>query len=286
MAEGREEGNTMTSLRPWILDPVWQNYSSMYREAVAAREARSGVEQSHHLTASLYFAISTLEAFLNRKWRERFKSLKPESEIIEELRFGKLMNKVKKWPRKITGHDLNLRSNSIDTIILFNDVRSDLTHPKHDGLMTYHMLDNIEPEAIVDVVAEYIAQFHAADGRQFDYWLWGWNYLNPSQSTHEIMLVSNQQFVFSMQSLGEKVAAWDAAVSEAWQKQYMSDYKGYLSVMGKLSKMTICEPKDGRFPYQPKLCRRWWEGEHHKSCGFVTREAIDYAINYSPQQDV
>lgn len=275
----------MTSLKPWIGDAVWQNYSSMYREAVASREARSGVEQSHHLTASLYFAISTLEAFLNRKWREHFKATKLEEEIFNELRFGKFIDKVKKWPRQVTGQDLTLRSGSIGTISLFNDVRSDLTHPKYDGPKTWRVLDNVEPEAVVDAVAEYIAQFHAAHGRQFDYWLWGWNYLSPSQSTHEIMPVNNQQFVFSMQALGEKVVAWDVAASEAWQKQYMSDYRGYLAVAEKLSKMTSCEPKDDRFPYQPKLCRRWWDDKHHKTCGLVTREAIDYAVNHSPGQD-
>jgi hypothetical protein len=275
----------MSSLKPWIVDPVWQNYSSMYREAVAAREARSGVEQSHHLTASLYFAISTLEAFLNHKWREHFKATKLEEDLLKELRFGKLMDKVKKWPKQVTGRDLALRRDAIDTISLFSDVRSNLTHPKHDGPTTWRMLDNVEPESVVDVVAEYITQFHAAQGRQFDYWLWGWNYLNPSESTHEIMPVNNQQFVFSMQALGEQVVAWDVAVSEAWRKQYMSDYVGYRAVVEKLSNMTSCEPKDDRFPYQPKLCRRWWEDKHHKTCGFVTREAIDYAINCRRGQD-
>ena len=99
------------------------------------------------------------------------------------------------------------------------------------------------------------------------------------------MPVNNQQFVFSMQALGEQVLARDVVASEVWRKRYMSDYGGYRAVVEKLSNMTTCEPKDDRFPYQPKLCRRWWEDKHHKTCGFVTRKAIDYAINYSPGQD-
>jgi hypothetical protein len=257
----------------------------MYREAVAAREARSGVEQSHHLTASLYFAISTLEAFLNRKWREHFKATKTEEEIFEEIRYGDFMEKVKKWPKEITGSKLALRDASISKIKMFNGVRADLTHPKHDGPTTWRMLDNVEPETVVDVVAEYITQFQAAQGRQFDYWLLGWNYLSPSQSEHEITPVNNQQFVFSMQALGDPVVACDAFASDAWQKQHLSDYSGYLTLANRLSKFTTCEPKNDRYPYQPKLCRRWWVDEHHRTCGFVTRQAIDYAINYRPGQD-
>jgi hypothetical protein len=51
-------------MNPWAVDPCWQNFSSLYREAVTAHEAKTGMERSHHLTASLYFGIAALEAFL------------------------------------------------------------------------------------------------------------------------------------------------------------------------------------------------------------------------------
>jgi hypothetical protein len=48
-------------MSPWVVNPAWQNFSSMYREAVAAGEAKTGMERSHHLTAALYFGISALD---------------------------------------------------------------------------------------------------------------------------------------------------------------------------------------------------------------------------------
>jgi len=51
-------------MNPWAVNPAWQNFSSLFREASTAREAKTGMERSHHLTASLYFGIAALEAFL------------------------------------------------------------------------------------------------------------------------------------------------------------------------------------------------------------------------------
>jgi hypothetical protein len=59
----------------------------MFREAITAQEARTGMEKSHHLTASLYFGIAALEAFLNERMRAHMKG-KPEKEIFYKLRNG------------------------------------------------------------------------------------------------------------------------------------------------------------------------------------------------------
>ena len=52
----------LPTMNPWIPYPPWQNFSSMFREAITAQEARTGMEKSHHLTASLYFGIAALRA--------------------------------------------------------------------------------------------------------------------------------------------------------------------------------------------------------------------------------
>ena len=54
-------------MNPWAINPAWQNFSSLYREAVTASACETGMERSHHLTASLYFGIAAIEAFLNEK---------------------------------------------------------------------------------------------------------------------------------------------------------------------------------------------------------------------------
>ncbi|MGD0497414.1 MAG: hypothetical protein ABSC23_03155 [Bryobacteraceae bacterium] len=42
---------------PWTINPAWLNFSSMFREATTAMEAKSGVVKSRHLAASLYLGI-------------------------------------------------------------------------------------------------------------------------------------------------------------------------------------------------------------------------------------
>jgi len=59
--------NTMET---WIPYPPWQNFSSLFREATTALDAKTGMERSHHLTAALYFGLAALEAFLNEQMRK------------------------------------------------------------------------------------------------------------------------------------------------------------------------------------------------------------------------
>jgi hypothetical protein len=77
-------------MNPWAVDPPWQNFSSLFREAITARDAKTGMERSHHLTASLYFGIAALEAFLNKKMRDRLKGTMSEEGIFDTLRMTSL----------------------------------------------------------------------------------------------------------------------------------------------------------------------------------------------------
>lgn len=270
-------------MNPWSINPSWQNFSSMVREAVAVQEARTGMERSHHLTAALYFGVAALEAFINGRTRSFLRDQHSEQEIVDVLRYGRLrtlkkadglLDKLSAWPEILMGRPMALREGSMDTLDRFNRIRGDLTHIKTTGEDLYRTLVETDPTAVVDVVAEYIAQYHQADGSRFPYWLWGWNYLNPRPGSYEIMLINNQQFVHSMRALGWPVASDQAAASSAWEQQYMSDYTGYRSVSTALAAVDGCEPKHIRFPFQPKLCRRWWAPEHHVTCGHVSAEAI------------
>jgi hypothetical protein len=43
----------------------------MFREAITAQEVGTGMEKSHHLTASLYFGIALSRSFKVRREAER-----------------------------------------------------------------------------------------------------------------------------------------------------------------------------------------------------------------------
>ena len=132
-------------MSPWFINPVWQNFSSLFREATTAQEAKTGMERSHHLTASLYFGIAALEAFLNQKMRAHLEETKTEQEIFEILKMPRpgILGKLKKWPADILGKPLNLNAVTLSLIADFNSVRGNLTHPKTHGHEIYARLEKI-----------------------------------------------------------------------------------------------------------------------------------------------
>jgi hypothetical protein len=266
------------ALGPWSINPAWQNFSSLFREARSADEAPTDMERSHHLTAALYFGIATLEAFLNGAMRSHLKDSKAEEDIFDVLRKGRFLTKLNKWPTQILGTQLSLRQEQRDLIELCNDVRGDLTHPKSLGHDIYERLLEVKPKDLVDAVATYIIAFHIAQDTRYPYWIFGWNYLNPRTKTHELIQLNDGQFCFSLRALGFDVPASDWARSEAWKDQYLKSLDGYHAVKDALERATGCEPKYERFPFQPKLCCRWWTTEHHETCGHVSQESLTAAM--------
>jgi len=267
-------------MNPWSIDPCWQNFSSLYREVVAAQEAPNEIGKFHHLTSSLYFGIASLEAFLNQRIRRYLENEKEEEEVFKVLRNVRIMDKLKKWPKKILSTKPEVTDEAMEMLKLFNEIRGDLTHPKTSGHDIYGRLDTIDPDSVIISVAEYIVRYYETAQEIFPYWLFGWNYLNPRPDTHEIIIINNQQFLHSLAAMRFHVPAWDADAADQWQKANMSSFAGYLKLRGAITSFEGCEPKIDRFPYQPKLCRRWWSEAHHRSCGHVSKEAIQKAIEF------
>ena len=261
-------------MNPWAVNPAWQNFSSLYREATTASACKTGMERSHHLTASLYFGIAALEAFLNEKMRAHLKDKKSEEEIFDYLRKGKIVSKLKKWPVELLGAPLPLGGGTMSLLVDFNDIRGDLTHPKTQGHDIYAKLETIDPSSVISVVAEYIVRFHESAKTRYPYWIFGWNYLNPRPNSYEIFIIHDQQFSFSLQALGFGIPAADHWAAEDWRNRHLSTYDGYCAVRDALGKLGRCEPQFARFPFRPVLCRCWWTREHQQLCGNVTAEAL------------
>jgi hypothetical protein len=259
---------------PWAQNPVWQNYSSLVREAKTADKAKTGMERSHHAAASLYFGIAALEAFVNAKMRDKMERSKvPEQEIVKKLRSGQIVEKLNRWPMEIVGKQLTLSKNVISVISAYNEIRGEVTHVKKHGQLLYRQLDSINPLTLSDSVGEYIVRFYEAEGTPYPYWIFGWNYLNPRTNSYEIILTHNDQFCFSLQALGLKVA-----VPPYCEPEFLR-FERYLAIKQVLSSIPHCEPK-WIFPFKPILCQQWWTSEHQISCGHVTDEAIESARNF------
>lgn len=259
-------------MNPWSTDPCWQNFSSLFQEITATTEAPNEIGRYHHMTASLYFGMAALEAFINQKMRLHLSDSHSEQQILSVLRKGVILEKLKKWPKEILPTEMRVSDATMQLLSLFNEVRGNLTHPKTDGHNIYTRLEEIEPESVFLAIAEYMVRFYEAQEVAFPYWLFGWNYLNPRPDSHEIILINNQQFLHSLNGLGFNVPAWTDG--EQWQALNMSSYESYLNIKKAIDAIDHCEKKNDRFPYQPKLCRRWWKEQHHCTCGYVTQVSI------------
>jgi hypothetical protein len=259
---------------PWAQNPVWQNYSSLVRESKTADKAKTGMEQSHHTIASLYFGIAALEAFVNSRMREKMEQEKvPEQEIIKKLKAGRVVEKLRDWPMEILGKSLALSKDVLSVISDYNEVRGEVTHVKKHGQLLYRQLDHIDPITLSDSVAEYIVRFHEAGAIPYPYWIFGWNYLNPRTNSYEIIMQHNDQFCFSLQALGHKISVPPYSDFEFLR------FERYLAIKQTLSSIRHCEPK-WIFPFKPILCQQWWTPEHQVKCGHVTDEALDSARNF------
>ena len=262
-------------MKSWITQSTWQNFSSMVREAYEADGARTSIEKSHHLTATLYFSIAALEAFLNERMRKRLRDEgADENAILERLRKGKLKDKLKKWPVELTGSAIPGVEENLQLLLSVNELRGELTHPKYTHHGKYRELSQIQPFDVVQSTSEYIVKYCVSAGEIYPYWVFGWNYLNPSQGTYEICLINDQQFMHSVQALGYR----KPTPTMDWYSELRS-IDGYRRIHVFLFNQGSCEPKHPLFVYQPKLCKFWWRSKHQESCGNVTREAIDHSLH-------
>ena len=190
------------------------------------------------------------------------------------------MSKIEEWPTELLGKSLRVSDGTLELIRFFNDVRGDLTHPKTRGHDIYQKLETIDPCSVIDSVAEYMVRFHAVQKTIFPYWLFGWNYLNPRPNIHEIIIINEQQFSFSLVALGFQIPAAAYPQAEAWREHHMTTFEGHLEIKQALNSLDRCEPKYDRFPFKPILCRRWWTADHHRSCGHVTDKTLNNARNH------
>ena len=259
------------SVNSWLIYPTWQNFSSLFLEVTTANDEQNDFVKSHHLTSSLYYAISFVEALLNDKYRRRLEDDGiTEAEIMSILRRGSSASDPKKgrsfaekfseWPSLICGKSLAVSEKLSRVLIEFNDIRGNLTHPKSRGYEVHSDLENVNGHELLEAVAEYGISIYSNLGSEYPHWLFGWNYLNPKGSYNPTR-INNQQFLHSLAYLGMPVEAFEANLATAWRDTHMKSFQGYKKIAGFLSTCRDCEPFDPNFPFRPRLARRWWDAE-------------------------
>src|ERR1700693_6173 len=143
----------------WNVNPPWEHFSSLVRESAAAVTARSDFHRFHHLRAALYFAIGSVEAFLNQEMRKRLKSEgADERKIRNRLRNTAFKEKTEEWPAELSGGSRLVPSDLLEALGDMNSLRGEITHDKGKDHATYARLDELNTDELIGTVSDYIVR--------------------------------------------------------------------------------------------------------------------------------
>jgi hypothetical protein len=220
----------------------------------------------HHVKAALYSAIGSIESFLNTTLYGDLKAQGVDAEAIrEQIRKPSFAVKVKKWPTELAGTKVVTSDETLAAIFAWQKLRDEVTHPKIDHSL-YDELAAVKLDPIRPTIAEFIVRVLQARNEIYPYWLLGWNFITGPEHD-EPKLISNQQFIFGLGDLGFDVPGPAAHEMEHWESAFMTSVNGYRALDQAFQSIDRCEPRDARFRFAPRLCRKWWDPVHTSVCG-------------------
>lgn len=264
----RKRENVIEHYR-WNVHPPWEHFSSLVREATSVREARSEIHRYHHMRASLYFAIGSIEAFLNDRMRVKMTAEGADEDEILKIMWKPFPTKARAWPEQLAGRTVTLPERLVEELASFNSMRSEITHAKAKDHSIYVRMDGVSAAALVKTTAEYIVRVLEAQGRTYYYWLHGWNLIGMNGNFNwPIVDSSNNQFIYALRHMGLNISALMS--NEAWEQTEMSSVAGFQKLDAAMDVAPACERFDPEFPMKDRLCRRWWDEVHVARCGLPT----------------
>jgi len=254
----------------WNVNPTWENFSSLCQESDTALEAKNKFLRYHHLKAALYFGVGSIESFLNEAMRKKLaKEGIEEEKIHRKLKRTQFGEKLEKWPGELSNPSFFTQNNLADLILVYRELRNEITHPKRRDHSIYRDLDGLDIGELVVLVAEFIVGILEKLQEVFPYWLLGWNFVGMGSEKEKPCLINNQQFLHALGALGFNIPPDVDDMAKIWQERNMSSIEGFRRLKEALAKINGCQPASQRFPFAPRLCRRWWEAEHVRKCGLV-----------------
>ncbi|MCE8028777.1 hypothetical protein HOP54_08755 [Halomonas daqingensis] len=243
----------------WNSNYAWHYFSSMKYEEALVAATKSEFMRYHHLRSCIFFSVACVETFLNVKMKDFMgKNGSSDEEVLKEIKIRKLKDKLKKWPKAISGKDIKIPLEIKSTIDIYEDLRHDIVHVKPLDHSFYLKLDDVEPEAITDAVARLMVTVHSSLDEEFPYWLLGWNYIGLNGSLAQVMEMNNyNSFMYSLRNLGFRLNG--SVTPQEWIKRAMVNIKGYEMLKQALDGLEVdIEPEIPRFPHMPRLTRKWW----------------------------
>lgn len=249
---------------------MWEHACGMVREIGEVKAARSEIHKQHHLRAALYFGVGAVEAFLNQEMRALLESRGlSDNEVFDALRHPGWKDKLKKWPKMLSGVDLPVPEGVTRAVKKLSGLRDEITHPKLKGHCIYLELDRliVTPDQVRLIVSEFVVRTLAAMAKPYPFFLHGWVFIGTNGNDHwPIVETHNQQFIIALAHLGLSVPAYDVERMEAWERACMSSWDGFQQGERALA-AARCQRREPEFPNMPRLCRQWWDKTHVETCG-------------------
>jgi len=216
--------------------------------------------------AALYAAIGCLESFLNTTMHAHLKEqgAAPE-QITDHIRKPTFAVKLKKWPTELAGSNIVTPDETLAAIFEWQKLRDEVTHPKVNHSL-HNALAGVKLELMRGIVAKFIVHLLEVRRERYPYWLLGWNFIKGPEADEPI-LINNQQFMFALSDLGFDVPVPAAGQMEQWEQTFMTSLDGYSALDVALSRVDYCQPREPRFRFAPRLCRKWWDSAHTNVCG-------------------
>lgn len=249
----------------WNVNAVWENFSSLCQELDYAQSAKNEFFKYHYTKTSLFFAVGTIESFLNQTMRQHMTSAFEAEEKIFNRMKAPLGKKLEKWPLELCGTSISLTNELKEILEDYKDVRNEVTHPKNKDHSIYKRIDEMDTKSLKTLIAEYIISILEARNEPFPYWLLGWNFIGLNGDFNYPCLQDNYQFLWSLRSMGFDIPVGDCAKMDDWIKQNMSTIDGFREAL-KVMNTIACESKSVNFPSKPRLCKKWWDEQHIIQC--------------------
>ena len=182
-----------------------------------------------------------------------------DDEILKTVYGGK---QKKKWleasPISALFHD-----SMFDKFSYYKEIRNEVTHPTRKDQLIHDYIDVINTDEIIRVVKYLFVKICELQGKEFQYWMLGWNYIGFNFNKMEPFLGNNMNgFHHSLRKMRVLGIELGIVLQIDFSKRNMVGYNSFLNFQEKLDAYPFdIEPEDSMFD-PPRLTRRWWDKNH------------------------
>lgn len=242
----------------WNVDPAWTNFSTMIQEHSFFNKSRTEFERHRASKTCLYFGVASVEAFINKDLRSVMRKNGYDEDSISSILSQNRKKTEKQNLLKASPFGVIFDDEKYKIFVDYKKIRNEITHPSRPDQLIYDYIEIVNVEEFVDIVKYILVKICELQGKEFKYWMLGWNYIGFNHSEIELSLEDNlQSFYWSLQRMC--LEGFNTVPQEDFLKKYMTGYIAFIKMQKKMDECPFdIEPKNPIFS-PPRLTRCWWE---------------------------